>query len=91
MPKMLVRFYCHHGLTRLGVDFMSAVNTQNNGLGLLYGIWWKLKNPVHDRQWNKILITCTYKTAEEKLKLWMVKHQDRHYQILPDGETPDED
>jgi len=88
---MLARFYCHHGLTRLGVDFMSAVNTQNNGLGLLYGLWWKLDKPVHDQGWHKSPITCTMALAEERLKQWKEKYQDRRYLVLPDGETPEDD
>jgi hypothetical protein len=97
MPKMLASVYGsgslhgHCDIQIMDRHSMSAVNTQNNGLGLLYGLWWKLDKPVHDKGWHKSPITCTMALAEERLKQWKEKYQDRHYLVLPDGETPDED
>jgi hypothetical protein len=89
---MLAGVHGHYGFASSDVDgFMSAVNTQNNGLGLLYGLWWKQDKPVHDKVWHRSPITCTMALAEERLKQWQEKYQDRHYMVLPDGETPDED
>jgi hypothetical protein len=88
-------FYDCHRSVSVSVSFVGdlVISAQPLSNELIYHVWWKLKNPVHDVNWHKIPWAFSIKQSEDKLKRW--KENDkikRQWRVLPQGEQPgDED